>query len=116
MDFVAFRYNGGVKVKKQKAYIAGKISGLNHLYAYGKFAFAEMWLHERGYKTVNPMRICPHHWGWYRCMAKCVFSLLFCSHICLLENWHLSKGAKIEIAIAILTGKKLIIQTKKRKK
>lgn len=90
---------------KTKIFISGKISGLNYYYAYHRFATAEKTLSKMGYKVVNPVCLCNKDWCWLRCMAVCLFHLLRCDAIYLLDNWQYSRGARIEYSIAKLLKK-----------
>lgn len=94
--------------KPRKIYIAGKVSGLPYDVSYRNFMLAEIKLINRG-ETVNPMRICKAHWSWLRCMIVCVWNLTMkCDRIYLLNNWHKSKGARIEVWFAILVKKEIL--------
>ncbi|MDL2315053.1 DUF4406 domain-containing protein [Bacteroidales bacterium OttesenSCG-928-C19] len=94
--------------KKNCTYIAGKVTGLEHNDAWAKFFVAESNLMNQS-KTVNPMRICDCGWSWWRCMVVCLWHLIFkCDRIYLLENWNDSKGAKIELFVALLTRKEIV--------
>lgn len=92
----------------EKCYIAGKVSGMPYSRALCKFQRAENYLRQKGYLVVNPTRLCKSHWGWYRCMAVCLWNLLWCSHIALLDNWQDSRGARVEYKLAKLLNKKIV--------
>ena len=79
-----------------KVFISGKVSDLPYLVAYGNFSNAERTLAAMGYEVVNPMKICKQHWGWVRCMIKCLWAIFFCDKIYQLPNWQESRGARIE--------------------
>jgi hypothetical protein len=79
-----------------KVFISGKVSDLPYLVAYGNFSNAERTLAAMGYEVINPMKICKKHWGWVRCMAKCLWAILWCDKLYQLENWQESRGARIE--------------------
>lgn len=91
-----------------KVFISGKVSGLPRLVAYGNFANKERELQQMGYATVNPMKICKEKWSWLRCMAVCLWHILWCDKVCRLDNWQDSRGARIEYKFAKLLKKKFI--------
>jgi hypothetical protein len=99
------------KIRKRKAnkiYLAGKVSGLKWEHAYQNFYLAEMANRNRGH-IINPMRICKANWSWIRCMIVCIYQLIFkCNRIYLQWNWTESRGAKIEVVVAILTRKEFV--------
>lgn len=95
---------------KTKIYISGKVSGLNYYYAYHKFAAADKYLSQMGYKVINPMCLCHRDWSWLRCMIVCLWHLIPCLYIYMLDGWEYSRGARIEYRIAQLLNKKIIKQ------
>lgn len=81
-----------------KIYIAGQITGLPLDEARGNFAEAEQKLKSMGYETVNPMSLERYHPDkkWIDYMIESLELLRICDGIYLMDNWHLSEGAKIE--------------------
>lgn len=96
---------------KEKIFISGKISGYHYYYAYQKFAKTDKYLSKLGYKVVNPMCLCQRNWSRLRCMAVCLWNLIHCDTIYMLEDWKDSRGARIEYTIACLLRKDIIFQT-----
>lgn len=95
-------------MKARKIYLAGKVSGLSLIEAYQNFAMQDKEFSSIG-KTINPMHKCHPNWSWIRCMIVCIYYLVFhCNRISLQSNWQQSKGAKIEVLIAIITRKEFI--------
>jgi hypothetical protein len=94
--------------KKNKVFISGKVSGMNHNKAWGKFAFAEYQLSKKGYWVENPMKFCKKHWSWWRCMFVCFCHLAKCKYMVQLDNWQDSKGAKWEYKWAKWLGVEII--------
>lgn len=95
-------------MKRNKIYLAGKVTGMKWEEAYMNFYTAEMQNRHAGL-TVNPMRICSKFWSWYRCMFVCLYHLILnCDRIHLQENWKQSRGAKIEVVIAIFFRKEFL--------
>jgi len=98
-------------MKQQKIQILGKISGFTYSYAKSLFDDAESWLKIRyiGAKIINPTKLCNKNMLWLFCMLKCIFSIIFCANsVYLLDNWKQSRGAKIELFIALLFNKKIL--------
>ena len=85
-----------MKNSKEKVFISGKVSGIEYYIAYQTFANADRLLSQQGYKVINPMKICKKRWSWLRCMAKCLWAIMFCDKIYQLPNWQESRGARIE--------------------
>lgn len=82
--------------KRTKVFISGKVTGIEYYVAYQTFANADRLLSQQGYKVINPMKICRKNWSWLRCMAKCLWAIMFCHNIYQLPNWQESRGARIE--------------------
>lgn len=97
--------------RKPKIYIAGPVSALPYDEAVKRFRNAEAVL-QIDFKVVNPTKLCRAHWGWYRCMAVCLFNLLKCNVVFMLPDWEVSRGARIEHRGAIWLGKSIIYSGK----
>jgi len=89
-------------MRKEKVYIAGKISGLDYNEVKEKFTEAHVRLLYLGLIPVTPIFFCKQHWNWYRCMIVCLWHLAKCDRIYFLPDWKDSKGARIERGIAKL--------------
>ena len=85
-----------------KVYISGQITGLPIDEAKQKFAKVEILLKEKGHEAINPFNIIPNvlRPKWEDYMLADIKELFTCDAIYLLDNWHLSKGARIEKRIA----------------
>ena len=95
-------------MKNKHTYIAGKITGLDYALAWSNFNFAEVKLRNQC-KTINPMRLCSPQWGWWRCMVVCLWTLITrCDRIYLLDNWTESRGARLEVFVALVMRKKIM--------
>jgi hypothetical protein len=94
-------------------YISGKISGLpTEVYEF-RFSIAENELINSGYENIiNPLHIKPL-FGirkyWFHMLAD-VHQLLKCDTIYLKNDWADSRGARIELIVALLTGKQIMFQ------
>lgn len=94
-----------------KAYISGRISGLNHHVAYGYFEQAEKFLCDQGHTPINPMRIKHEHGGtWQEYMLEDIRALMGCEAIFMLPNWGQSRGARIEYSVAREMGLRILFQ------
>lgn len=91
--------------KRTKVFISGKVTGLKYYVAYQTFANADRQLSSMDYQVINPMKICRKNWSWVRCMAKCLWAIIFCHKIYQLPNWKESRGARIEYRWAKLLNK-----------
>ena len=83
-------------------YIAGKITGMDKAQAMSLFGQASAILKENDYIPIDPFDVCEDtpgkHWSEY--MGECHRELLRCNAIVMLPNWHDSRGARIEYAVA----------------
>lgn len=94
--------------KRTKVFISGQVSGLEYYVAYGNFSYADRRLSSMGYQVINPMKLCRENWSWLRCMAKCLWAIIFCHKIYQLDNWKESRGARIEYKWARFLKKEVI--------
>ncbi len=105
-----------------RIYLSGKISGLSETEYKENFKNAALNVYlniDRKHKIeglmwrdiINPLDIKPlfginKYWFF---MAADLYTLIFkCDTIFLLPNWNDSKGAKIELCIALLTNKTIL--------
>jgi hypothetical protein len=87
-------------MKKNKIYIAGKVTGLPYEECCKKFETAEKIFRSKGWEVVNPMRIVPEHTEWKIAMQICIAELVECDAYHMLPCWKKSTGAKLERKIA----------------
>ena len=99
-----------------KLYISGRISGLPLQYAQDRFNFGikDAIIDTKATKEqcVNPFTITPFLGFkiWLCYMISDLYQLRKCDAIYMLNNWRHSRGAKIELAMAILWSKEIYFQ------
>lgn len=97
-----------------KAYISGRISGINLNLARSRFDEAEQLLLSVGFDDVyNPMK----HQDcetWHQYMRRDIIELMNCDVIFMLNGWELSKGARIEQSIATQIEMPILYETERR--
>jgi len=94
-------------------YIAGKVTGEDYLKVQRKFNDAEhIVVFDYGAESIiNPTKLCKVTWSWYRCMAVCLYHLIFKADVLyLLNDWNKSRGCGVEVFFAILTRKLIVLQ------
>ncbi len=92
----------------RKVFVSGKVSGLDYMEACRQFYDASKLVLVCGFYPVVPVELCRSCWGWYRCMAVCLWHLLRCKYILQLDNWTDSRGAKWEYRAAKVLRKKFL--------
>jgi len=90
---------------KKKIYIAGKVTGEDQEQCITKFQNAKDLVEIMGYEAVNPLEVVGD-WKtpWNEAMKKCIKALADCDVILMLDDWNFSKGAKLELQIALALG------------
>lgn len=97
-----------VKRRRNRWYIAGRVTGLPYSVAWDNFLKAERAIYELGGVPVNPLRFCLPRWSWRRCMTTCILNLLLCRFVAMQPNWKQSRGARIERRIALICHKTIL--------
>lgn len=108
---VAAAAAGSAEVKAGRVYLAGPMTGMEHLNfpAFHRFAAS---LRASGYEVINPAEInADPTEGWAACMRKDIAQLVTCSHIALMPGWEKSRGASLEAYIANNLGMRAIYLT-----
>jgi hypothetical protein len=94
--------------KLDHTYIAGPMTGKKN-HNYPAFFRAEKRLNEYGIKTINPARLNAAGEDWHLCLRNDLKHIVNqCNQIALLDDWHESKGARLELAVAIRLGMSII--------
>lgn len=91
----------------KRIYISGKISNTDPISSRARFEEAEKALQAAGFETVNPWKIKPDVQGepeWADHIVADLQQLRHCDGLCMLENWHTSRGANIENYFALGLG------------
>ena len=84
-----------------KIYISGMITGLKHDQYRKKFKEAAEYIREQGHEPVDPSELGkPEQRSWEYYMRRAIPQLCECDSIYMLEGWHRSKGAMLELHIA----------------
>jgi hypothetical protein len=81
-----------------KLYISGRITGDDNYQE--KFMAAAQELIQAGYEVCNPAEHGSMNISWAENMKRVLPLLLGCDGLALLEDWHISKGAVIEVGLA----------------
>lgn len=92
----------------ERIFISGKVSGLVYVAACKQFYDAAAVVLKNGLTPVVPVDLCRSWWGWYRCMAVCLWHLVRCKYILQLPNWTDSRGAKWECRAAKFLRKRFV--------
>lgn len=86
---------------KSKVYLAGKVTGLPYSECLEKFKNQAEILSKQGYEVVNPMEIVPKNTDWKTAMKLCINAIMECDAYYMLDDWRYSRGAKIELQLAL---------------
>lgn len=86
---------------KKKIYIAGKVTGLSQTECTVNFGLAQEAIEKLGHEAINPLLVV-NDWKakWDFAMRKCIAALMECDMILMLDNYHDSPGARIELDLA----------------
>ena len=95
------KYNTQNDTYKPMVYVSGAISGVDTLFARAEFNLAEEEAHKLypGYSVYNPYVVgagLPKDWTYDQIMNLDLAVLEDCEVIYMMDNWQMSKGAKIE--------------------
>lgn len=100
---------------KTKIYLSGKISGLEKFQYEANFLTASTQILRMQICSlldiVNPLEIKPLFGirKWFFFMCSDLYYLVGCSHAAFQKNWIDSRGARIEMIVALITNKKIIM-------
>jgi hypothetical protein len=108
-------------------YVSGQITGLTPEVFRKRFDEASDWLRRMGAEVVNPLEVgnayCScraeevgpngtdssftHFWGCY--LKADLREMLTCNCIAMLPGWHVSRGAQLELQVAVACGLKVFL-------
>ena len=98
---------------RKRMYISGKVSGLDSMVVWEKFATKEAQLMAEGVDVINPVRLVSESGigdcQWETIMRCLLPELLQCDELHLLPDWDDSTGAILEKDIAERVGIKVVI-------
>ena len=97
-------------MSRSKLFISGPISGRPYKEAAIHFNSAATLAYQIGFDPVNPIQLCRPYWAWWRCMAVCLWHLLWCDAGLFLRGWDLSRWARIEHRVAEILGKLIMYE------
>lgn len=83
-----------------RIYLCGPMTGIAD-YNYSAFAAEAARLRSLGYEVVSPAEINPEGGTWQDCMKKDIAHLVTCDVVAQLPGWALSRGANVEIRLAL---------------
>ncbi|GAB6391227.1 MAG: DUF4406 domain-containing protein [Treponematales bacterium] len=82
-----------------KVFVSGKITGDPGYRA--KFRAAQARLEQAGYRVSNPASLDMPEEEWKAAMRKALILMLACDGVALLDDWRDSRGARLEISLAL---------------
>ena len=90
--------------KRPTLYLSGAMTGLP-LFNFPAFEAAALELRALGYTVATTAEGCEDTskpWDWY--MRRAIRMLLECDAVAVLPGWHESRGARLEVSIALALG------------
>jgi hypothetical protein len=88
---------------KPIVYVAGPMTGYP-LMNYTAFGCAAEWVRSQGGTPINPAELNPAKRAWWLCMVVDLWHLRLADRLLLLPGWQRSRGARLEVACAVLLG------------
>lgn len=98
-------------MEKKKIYISGPISGRDERESRADFAMSAHWLSLKGWLTYNPMEN-GLEWDapWSAHIRRDMEALLECDAIYMKQCWEQSRGAMLELQVAVALGMDVIYE------
>lgn len=91
-----------MELKKLPWYLSGPITGYpNHNTE--EFGTQATFLRHHGYRIINPCAL-PHLPSWKANLKRDIKRLMNCEGVFVLKGWQASKGAVLEVFLAIILG------------
>lgn len=89
---------------KPCVYISGPMSGVED-YNFPAFNSAAAQLRAAGYPVINPADFgVKEGQTWRECLARDIAALVHCDAVATIDGWKKSKGARLEVHIAVELG------------
>lgn len=88
-------------------YLSGPMSGIDG-YNFPAFHAAAEKLRKLGHAVINPAEIKPSSKKWVECMRADIKAMLQANTVAVLPGWEESKGAKIEVFLALQLGMEIV--------
>lgn len=88
-------------------YLSGPMTGIEE-YNHPAFHAAAADLREKGFEVISPAEIEHPIHTWESCMRKDIMELMNAEKVAVLPGWEKSKGAKIEVYLALDLGMEVI--------
>lgn len=95
-------------MEKKIIYISGCVSQDKNFRQ--KFSNAEKFLEDKGFTVVNPVKDEEDGKEWAYYLKKDIVKLASCTCVYALKDWTKSKGARIEINLALDLGMEVILE------
>lgn len=89
-----------IRRTNNKIYISGPMTGLPDLNR-SAFNAAAKALRAKGWDAVNPVDVCGAETDWAVCMRLNIAAMMACDQIVLLRGWGKSRGANVEMQLAL---------------
>jgi len=86
-----------------RIYLAGPMTGLPD-YNYPAFHAETARLRALGFEVISPAEINPDGGTWETCMRRDIAQMLTCDTVAILPGWNQSRGANVEVELAIHLG------------
>jgi hypothetical protein len=100
---------GWLELVGNRCYIIGKITGLDQSVYEQNFKTASLVVEELDYHAVNPVELeHDHDKTWESYMKAGIIEMMKCQAVYVQSNWKESKGATIEVELALSLGMKVI--------
>lgn len=91
-----------------RIYLSGPMTGIENM-NFPEFNAEADRLRKLGYDVVNPAEIDQDSTDWCECMRKDLAELLTCDTLALLQGWHRSAGAHLEMHVASIIGMEIVM-------
>lgn len=90
-----------------KLYLAGPMTGIAD-FNFPLFNETAARLRAKGHEVINPAEIENKADDWVSCMKQDIRALLDCEAVATLHGWSDSRGAKVEVTLAVGLGMKMV--------